>query len=320
MLRDLLPLRRQFATKKIALTPLKPLLYFSLFKYPLTFEEMFAFSEARNKDAFAAELRDLVSDKVVYNIGDYYLCENDEKLISRRLKGNEGAKRIFSKSEKMSRLISRFPFVDGVAVSGSLSKGYFDKDGDIDFFIITAPARLWVARTLLILFKKIFLFNSKKYFCVNYFISSDSLEIEEKNRFTATELVTMIPMYGNGSFEEFYRKNKWAYGILPNQIMAAGMKGLKPAKKPLFTRIIEGFFYGKLGNAFDSLFLRITYRKWKVKFDSLDRANFNVAMKSTKNVSKHHPQNFQRKVIERLNDKYREYQEKYDIYLPQEHA
>ncbi len=261
-----------------------------------------------------------MKDKVVYNIGDYYLCEDDEALVSRRLKGNEGARNIFSKTEQMSRLISRFPFVDGVAVSGSLSKGYFDKDGDIDFFIITAPGRLWIARTLLVLFKKIFLLNSRKYFCVNYFISADSLEIEEKNRFTATELVTMIPMYGNGSFEEFYQKNQWAYGILPNQDFAAGISGLKQVKKPIFTRMIEGVLRTRLGTALDSLFLRITYRKWKVKFDSLDTDSFNVAMKSTKNVSKHHPQNFQRKVIERLNDKYREYQEKYNIHLPQEHA
>ena len=93
-----------------------------------------------------------------------------------------------------------------MGISGSLSKGYYDDDGDIDFFIITSPKRLWIARTFLILYKKIFLLNSRKYFCVNYFISSNALEIEEKNIFTATELTTLLPMFGNGSFHKFYEK------------------------------------------------------------------------------------------------------------------
>jgi len=302
------------------LTPLKPLLYFSLFRYPLTQDEIFAFSESENKADFLYELNELVRDNIVYNIDDFYLCENNNALVERRRKGNQGARQIFSKTEKVSRFISRFPFVEGVAVSGSLSKGYFDEDGDIDFFIIAAPGRLWITRTFLVLYKKLFLLNSKKYFCVNYFVSADSLEIEEKNRFTATELVTMIPMYGNGSFGEFYEQNKWAYSILPNKSFAEGMMQLKPVKKSLFIRFIERILNTKAGDALDSFFLKVTYSKWKTKFSKLDQESFRVAMKSTKNVSKHHPQNFQKKVIDRLNEKYQEYQEKYNIHLPKEHA
>ncbi|MDC8005758.1 nucleotidyltransferase domain-containing protein [Aureisphaera galaxeae] len=302
------------------MTPLKPLLYFSLFRYPLTLEEIFAFSESDSKESLHRELKDLVKDSVVYNIDGFYSCENDEYLIERRLKGNEGAKQIFTKTDKVSRFISRFPYVEGVAVSGSLSKGYFDEEGDIDFFIITTPKRLWIARTLLILYKKLFLLNSRKYFCVNYFISADSLEIQEKNRFTATELVTMIPMYGNGSFGELYEKNKWAYQILPNKEFAEGMLGLKPVEKPRLTRGLEKLLNTRLGDAVDNFFLRITHKKWRAKFNNMDRKSFDVAMKSTKEVSKHHPQNFQKKVIDRLNEKYQEYQEKYNIHLPKEHA
>ena len=67
------------------------------------------------------------------------------------------AKNIYQKALTVSRLISKFPYVEGVGISGSLSKGYYDDDGDIDFFIITSPKRLWIARTFLILYKKLFL-------------------------------------------------------------------------------------------------------------------------------------------------------------------
>jgi len=302
------------------LTPLKPLLYFSLFQYPLTEEEIFAFSDGVSKDEIRAELAILVRDQVIFKIDNFYLIENDRSQVNKRLSGNQMAKDIQEKANNVSRLISKFPYVEGVGISGSLSKGYYDDDGDIDFFIITSPKRLWIARTFLILYKKVFLLNSKKYFCVNYFISTNSLEIDEKNRFTATELTTMLPMYGNGSFHSFYEQNKWVNSFLPNKEVAEGLSKLNPIKKPISTRATERVLNTKIGDWLDSLFLKITYKKWKVKFNKLEEKQFNVALKSTKDVSKHHPLNFQRKVIERLNGKYDELKEKHNIHLAKEHA
>jgi len=299
---------------------LKPLLYFSLFRYPLTEEEIFDFSETKSKDQVKKELDRLVEDKVIFNIDGFYLCENDESLIKRRLAGNKMAEDINKKADRVSKFISKFPYVEGVGISGSLSKGYYDKDGDIDFFIITAPNRLWIARTFLILYKKIFLLNSRKYFCVNYFISSNSLEIDEKNRFTATELVTLMPMYGNGSFHDFYKQNTWVHSFLPNKSISEGLVNMNSVEKPLFTRLTENILNTKLGEKLDHLFLKITYKKWKMKFNNLEDRHFNIALKSTKNVSKHHPLNFQRQVIERLNNKYDEYRENHNIHLAKEHA
>lgn len=302
------------------MTLLKPILYFSLFKYPLTEEEIYSFSDVNTKEEVKRDLNELVQKNVIYQIDGFYLCENDASLVERRLSGNQMAKDIHHKANKVSRFISKFPYVEGVGISGSLSKGYFDKDGDIDFFILTTPNRLWVARTLLILYKKIFLFDSKKYFCVNYFISTNALEIDEKNRFTATELVTLMPMYGNGSFHDFYKQNTWVHSFLPNKSIEEGLVNMNGVKNPWLTRMIEKILSGSIGEQLDRLFLKITYQKWKQKFTHLDKSNFSVALKSNKNVSKHHPLNFQRKVIERLNEKYDEYLHKHNIHIAKEHA
>ncbi len=302
------------------MTLLKPLLYFSLFRYPLTEEEIFAFSEMSSKELAKKELDKLVKDQIIYYIDGFYLCENKKSHVTRRLSGNKMAKEIHDKANKVSRFISKFPYVEGVGISGSLSKGYYDDEGDIDFFIITAPKRLWIARTFLILYKKIFLLNSKKYFCVNYFISTNALEIDEKNRFTATELVTLLPMYGNGSFHDFYEKNKWVTNFLPNKTITEGLANLIPVKNPVFTLVTEYILNSKLGDFLDAFFLKITYKKWKLKFKDYDSKQFNIALKSNKNVSKHHPLNFQRQVIERLNVKYEEYLKNHNIHLTKEYA
>ncbi len=302
------------------MTLLKPILYFSLFKYPLTEEEIFNFSKATSKEQIKLDLNELVNDNIIYKIDDFYLTENNETLIKRRLEGNKMAKNIYQKALTISRLISKFPYVEGVGISGSLSKGYYDDDADIDFFIITSPKRLWIARTFLILYKKIFLLNSRKYFCVNYFISSNALEIEEKNIFTATELTTLLPMFGNGSFHKFYDENKWVENYLPNKTVTDGLSKLQVVKKPTATKITEYFLDSKIGDWLDAAFLRITYKKWKIKFNHLEERQFNVAMKSTKNISKHHPLNFQHKVIDRLNIRYDELREKHNIHITKENA
>ncbi len=287
------------------MNPLKTLLYFSIFKYPLRIDEIFEYSNALSIEETILFLDEYLNDGIIFKIDDFYLCENESSYINRRLKGNQMAKDIFYKAEKVSKFISKFPYITGVGISGSLSKGYYDDDGDIDFFLITSSNRLWLARTFLILYKKLFLFNSKKYFCVNYFVSETTLEIQEKNQFTATEVVTLIPMYGKKMFQEFYHQNKWINDFYTNKKIA-DISNTNLIKKPLIIKGIEILLKNRFGNYLDQLFLNLTFKKWKWKFSHLDSTNFKVAMKSTKNISKHHPQNYQKKVIDMLNEKHDE--------------
>lgn len=297
---------------------LKTLLYFSIFKYPLKRDEIFSFSNLKNKVLLDKELSHLLEKEVIYKIDNYYLCENDHRHVERRLLGNNMATDIFPKAIKVSNFIAKFPFVEGVGISGALSKGYHDEKSDIDFFIITSQKRLWVARTLLVLYKKIFLLNSRKYFCVNYFIASNTLEINEKNRFTATELITMIPMCGKDVFQSFYTENQWAKNYFPNYIEKDHK--INTVKKNVLIKLTERLLINNLGNYMDFWFMKLTYKKWKSKFKTLDKASFDIAMKSTENVSKHHPQNFQKKVIDTLNEKYSKARENHDITLEPEYA
>ncbi len=298
---------------------LKTLLYFSIFKYPLTKEEIYKFSDADSKEVINREIDILIKKGIVFKFNEFYTLSNDSKFIDRRLKGNKMAKAIMPKANKVARFIAKFPYVESVSISGALAKGYYDDDGDIDFFIITKPNRLWVARTLLILYKKIFLLNSKKYFCVNYFISSNYLKISEQNRFTATEMVTLIPIYGKETFEAFIKENPWPNNYLPN-ITAYNFSAIKNTKKSWLSIIIEKALNTTVGNSVDELFRKVTLKKWHSKFGDLPLEDFKIAMKSTKQVSKHHPNNFQRKVIDRLNLEYQKIEKEHNLQIQEEYA
>ncbi|WP_201297583.1 nucleotidyltransferase domain-containing protein, partial [Flavobacterium sp. 9AF] len=164
---------------------LKPLLYFSIFNHPLKKEEVYLYSSLKDLKSVIEELDTALSRGIIEKTEDFYHTHLSSESIEKRKIGNKNAEIALVKAQKKARFISRFfPFIEGIAISGSLSKGYFDKNSDVDYFIITKPNHLWTCRTFLVLFKKIFLLNSKKYFCMNYFISSAYLEIEEKNIFT----------------------------------------------------------------------------------------------------------------------------------------
>ena len=301
------------------LIALKTLLYFSIFKYPLTKNELFEFSNVKTIKELDNQINYLLEKGIVFKHQNFYITLNDSTLINRRLKGNELAKKIMPKGLKVAKFISKFPYVESVSISGALSKGYYDDDGDIDFFIITKPKRLWIARTLLILYKKIFLLNSKKYFCVNYFISSNNLKIAERNRFTATEMVTLIPVSGEKVFTAFIKENAWVSNYFPNKTPLDFFVTTK-VKKPLLTLLTEKILNTAIGNFLDNFFRKITLQKWSSKFSHLEKEDFKIAMKSTKSVSKHHPQNFQKKVIDVLNDKYELIKKQCNLELQQEHA
>jgi predicted nucleotidyltransferase len=300
------------------LETLKTILYFSIFRYPLTLEEIHSYTDNVNVLETSNELENLIKDEILKKVDVFYVYANDLESVTQRLKGNFQAQKAILIARKRARFIAKFPFVEAVGVSGSLSKGYYDDDSDIDFFVITKSNKLWICRTLLMLYKKVFLFNSRKYFCINYFISENQLEIVEKNRFTATELKTLIPMQGREIFEEFYKSNNWITSYFSK--FEAFTDAILNTKKPILSRSIELILSSSIGNYFDVLFKKITLRKWKSKFKFLNETDFKIAFKSTQNISKHHPSNFQKKVIIALNTRIEDVKNKFNIILPKENV
>src|SRR5450631_2954050 len=99
---------------------LATLAYFNMFDYPLKKNEIFIFlGHCNDYREFEQALTNLLKDSAIFNIGDFYSLQNDFKLAVRRYRGNEKAKQMLKKAETAASIISAFPFVKGVAVSGS---------------------------------------------------------------------------------------------------------------------------------------------------------------------------------------------------------
>ena len=251
---------------------------------------------------------------LIFQLGNYYAIDDQPDWVALREKGNAAATKMMKVAKRYVRLISWFPFVRCVCISGSLSKGYVDEGGDVDYFVVTEPGRLWIARTLLIGFKKIFLLNSKKYFCINYLIDTNHLEIPDQNIFTATEIQTLLPMYDAELYNKFLQRNEWSKAFRPN-MKTLDLSDVLPKKRYWLKGLFETLLSNSMGDALDSWMMKLTMKRWEKKFAHFNKEFFEHALRSRKYVSKHHPQNFQKRVLEAFAEGHKSFELKHNLEL-----
>jgi len=288
------------------------LCYFDVFKYPLKKEEILKFCKNKvssNELDFA--LRSLLNNSKIKQCEEYYLLYGaSSNIIEMRLENKARLDKKLFFIKNFARFVSRFPFVRAVLISGSVSKGFFKADSDVDYFIITEPNRLWICRTILFLFKKTVLLNSNKYFCMNYFIASDNLKIPDENLFVAIEIKTTIPVFENELSKQFKKQNNWINNYCPNFSTDAKALFDKEITTPWLSRLIEKIFAGTFGEKLDNYFLRKTSARWRKRFPSVNAKDFELQYRASKNTAKMHTKGFQNKTLNAWNEKQVEFAKK----------
>jgi hypothetical protein len=284
---------------------LATLAYFDMFSYPLTKAEVYLFLKNKyNYEFFEDALKCLLNDGIIHQFDSFYTLKNDQYLIVRRNEGNKKAAELIKIAGKVGNFLIRFPYVRGIAISGSLSKNFADENSDIDLFIITEKNRLWVARTIMHCFKKLtFLINKEHLFCMNYYIDMQQLEIVEKNAYTAIEVGTLIPLQGDVVFEKFYAANAWIRDYIPNKNMR--ISSAKPVKNSIFKTAFEYLLNIPIGNLIDNMLMKITAGRWSKKtiLKKLNNHGIVLGMATGKHFAKPDPVNFQNKLLTRYENK-----------------
>ena len=293
---------------------IKTLLYFDIFNHPLHEDELYEFLGYQcDRDEFRSALNFLVKDQVIIRDLDFIFMPKDNFPTQERINKLNRSLRYHKIARFVSSIIFTHPFVRGVFVSGSLSKKSISKKDDIDFFLITEPGRLWVARAFLTLFKKVILFNSRKYFCINYYIDTRNLEIPEKNFYTAIEIGSIKPLQNPGLYLQFMEANTWIHRYFPNKNFHPD--GCINRKNGLFKRFIEKMLNGKTGDRLDNYFMSKFRKRWHDHFGTLKPESFELNFKSEKHVSRHHPNSFQDKILTQYDQKIFEFESMYKMQL-----
>lgn len=292
---------------------LRVVCYYDMFQYPVKAAEIKKNLSIEVDDAeLEEELNYLESLQLLSRRGLFFYIGDDDELVVRRLQGNLRARKYMRKAKSICERVAKFPFVRGIYISGSLSKGYIDDEGDIDYFVVTSANRLWLTKGVLALIKKVFLLNSKKYFCFNYFVDDRSLKIPDENLFTAVELTSLIPIYNDQLYSNMIKENTWAMELMPNFEYRPGPEVI--ANTDNYSKIKwEKRLSGRLGNGLDTLSMKMFELFWRVKYRGALKNEQDVRIRCKKNVSKVHPNNFQVKVLSRLDKEYAKFEQKYKL-------
>ena len=273
-----------------------------MFRHPLYIDELHKFLRVEiSRNHLSRLLNNMVREERIFFSHNMYSLENSGQIFLKRLVGADVAAEKMKEARRCARLIAGFPFVKSVCISGSLSKGYADEKSDIDFFIITSGKRLWISRTLLHLFKKFtFLVGKEHSFCMNYFIDESELCLEEQNIFTATELSTLIPAYNSDIYRKLLNQNiTWMQEHFPNlqiqndDVHVAG-------KRNMLKKSLEWTFNKLWPEHVNGFLMRLTDKLWRYKWErkNYPAEDYDIAMKTKWYVSKQHPLNYQKKVLE----------------------
>ena len=223
---------------------LRTLNYFDFFQHALSLAELRTYLRVKVE---AADLEQQLEQQVVLGkvvrSGGFYALKG-ESLADREENGRLNARKM-KLAHKVGRFIQLFPYVRGVYLSGSLSKmGMKDRGDDLDFFIITRAGRVWTAKLFLIAFKKVFLLNSEKYFCINLLMDEEQLALKKRTIYTATEAVSLVTLTREKRRLAFLDANSWVREFLPNVEWGKG-----ELATPYFTaveRVLEVFGGGRL--------------------------------------------------------------------------
>ena len=112
------------------------------------------------------------------------------------------------------------PFIEFVAVSGSVASGNPKEEDDIDLFIVCRNHSNWLTRGLILLLlgntsKRVEDGSDKDLFCINFVVEERGLEMSNQDIFTLNELLQMQPVLNPEYKDRILGSNNWieSFGI-----------------------------------------------------------------------------------------------------------
>jgi hypothetical protein len=212
---------------------LAALAYADVFGWPLTADEIQrTLPVVATIDQVHQALQPAVMPDVITCVDGMYALWARTDLVAERRRRTNISSRLWPRALRCGRVIAQLPFVRMVAVSGSLAVDAADTDADIDLFIVTADDRLWTVRALVIGVVRgagIAGRSRSSPLCPNYLVADSTLQMHDRDRFTAHELAQLVPLSGAAIYDELLRANSWFREFLPNHTGSGPARLADPA-------------------------------------------------------------------------------------------
>jgi len=257
--------------EKLKKNILQTVCYYDVLDYPMTIFEVWKYLICEKGDEIedgyslkevaeiltSGELRNFLENK-----NGFYFLRGREKLVRQRIARNKISVLKIKRMRRWVKIISMAPFVRMILVTGRLAMKNAQPQSDWDVLVVLREKRIWIGRTFVTIFSHILgkrRYNKKVQdrLCFNYFIATDSLEIRNKDLFSANEYFFCFPLFETRNyFQKFQLRNAWIRNYKPNYYLQSS-DNLFTQKDGKFFRAVRIF----LENLFDHDFLENYLKK-----------------------------------------------------------
>lgn len=285
---------------------LRTVAYFDLFDYPVTSAQIYTFLQRNSvsSEDVRRSADELVREGKLQSEKEYFfLPGSDRRIAERRRSGEQQARRMLIRARIIASLMKRVPFIRGVFLTGSLSKEVADQDSDIDFMIVTVPERLWLVRTMLTLFRKLFLFGNSKYLCTNFYITENGYALQRRNLYTAIEVVTTKVLWNAEALTRFRTGNGWTKEFLPNSPDSTDTAWLLSHRRSFLQRLSETCLSVLPLRAIERRLMDMHRRHWNTAFRHVAEPQRELLFIASPEVSACWPDDRQAPVLTRYHRK-----------------
>jgi hypothetical protein len=157
---------------------------------------------------------------------NYYTLKERETLREQKSAQIAHAQQKTRKAKHWSKLLRIVPWIDLIALTGSVAGGSPRADDDIDLLIVARPNRLWLTRLLVIALLGCFRqrrrpddnpHNVANKLCLNMWLTTNTLSESNRDVYTATELINMRPILTrHQAYARYQAANAWVVNYFPN--------------------------------------------------------------------------------------------------------
>lgn len=280
----------------------KTLVYFDLFNYPLTSEELYHFlwqpPTQINYNGFVEFLHvtGYTLLKIEEKNGFYFLKGRSVILENRHTHTLETEKKMKIAKRGISKL-RWVPFIKSVFVCNTVAGGYPTQQSDIDVFIIVQNGRLWLARFFSTLLLKLFRLRTsasqeRDKICLSFYISENNLDvsnlcIENPDIYLAYWLAQLVPVYDPDNIYRLIKlKNVWIDTVLPHAFGEYQLMEKWKVKNSMvslfFKKLGEKFWGTQYGNLIEAQTKKIQLPKVMTHYGAYAQEhNSNVIIEDT---------------------------------------
>jgi hypothetical protein len=237
---------------------LRTILYADVFDFPLTAAEVHFFL-IHDRPVSALEMRHALETSpalaaALHRDGDYVMLASRPALSASRRAREQASQRLWPLAESWGRWLARLPYVRLVAVTGALAvRNAAAADDDLDFFLLTTPGRVWLARAFAVALARLARLRGVT-LCPNYIAATTALAQNHCDLFIAHEIAQMIPLYGPDLYQTLRDANPWTAAHLPNAHAPFYTPSAVPQSRPwgALKRLAEAGLNNRLGDALEN--------------------------------------------------------------------